>query len=130
MRIVDLASKKLLTIRLTADTRLRKMPDLRDLMFGKPHAAQGPPGSVAEMLQSLPEGTVDDLKVGTSVVVTSTRGLRGDRVTGIMVLANVGALLQMAQSQAEGASPMEALNRLHGGMMGGPGGFNLPAILQ
>jgi hypothetical protein len=47
-----------------------------------------------------------------------------------MVIANVDAILKMAQAQAEGASPMEALNRMHGGMLGGPGGLSLPAILQ
>ena len=134
MRIVNTASKKQLTIRLTADTRLKKMPDMREMMFGRAGGAveppHGPPTNMAQMLQQLPDGSVDDLKVGTSVVVTSTRGQRSDRVTGIMVIANVDALIQMAQSQAAGASPMDALNKLHGGMMGGPGGFSLPAILQ
>ena len=47
-----------------------------------------------------------------------------------MVIANVDAFLKMAQSEADGASPMEALNRMHGGMLSGPGGVSLPAILQ
>ena len=131
MRIIDTTSKKQLTIRLTADTRVKKMPDMREMMFGRAGAEAAPqPTNMAQMLQQLPNGSVDDLKVGTSVVVTSTRGQRSDRVTGIMVIANVDALIQMAQSQAAGASPMDALNKLHGGMMGGPGGFSLPAILQ
>jgi hypothetical protein len=122
MTMIDSTSKKQLTIR------------LREMMFGHAGGAaeppHGPPTNVAQMLQQLPNGSVDDLKAGTSVVVTSTRGQRSDRVTGIMVIANVDVLIQMAQSQAAGASPMDALNKLHGGMMGGPGGFSLPAILQ
>jgi hypothetical protein len=135
VKILDLSSKQPLTIRLAADTKLRKMPDLREMLFGhgKPGDTQEaghPPATMAEMLQHLPAGSLDDLKVGTSVVVTSTRGVRAGRVTGIMVIANVDAFIKLAQSQAEGASPMDALNRLHGGMLGGPGGLNLPAIMQ
>ena len=63
-------------------------------------------------------------------VVTSTRGSHPGRVTGIMVIASVEGLIQMAQAQAPGESPMEALNRMHGGMLAGPSGFSLPAILQ
>jgi hypothetical protein len=127
MKIVDLTSKKPLVVRLTADTRMKKMPDMREMASG--HAGQAP-ANIAQMLQQLPAGGIDDLKTGASVVVTSTRGTHPGRVTGIMVIANVDGLLQMAESQAEGASPMEALNRLHGGMLGGPGGLSLPAILQ
>jgi hypothetical protein len=135
MKILDSASQKPLTVRLTADTRMKKMPDLREMPAGHGNAAdthEAPRGAanVAQMLQQLPAGGFDDLKVGTSVLVTSTRGTTAERVTGIMVIANVDAFIKMAQSQAEGASPMEALNRMHGGMLGGPGGVSLPAILQ
>jgi hypothetical protein len=127
IKIVDLTSKKPLTVRLTADTRMKKIPDLHEMPAG--HAGHQP-ANIAQMLQQLPAGGIDDLKVGKSVVVTSTRGSRADLVTGIMVISNVDALIQMAQSEAEGASPMEALNRMHGGMLSGPGGLSLPAILQ
>jgi hypothetical protein len=127
VRIVDLTSKKPLVVRVTADTRMKKLPDLHQMPAG--HGAQQP-ASLAQMLQQLPDGNIDDLKVGSSAVVTSTRGSHPGRVTGIMLIANVDGLIQMAQSQAEGASPLEALNKMHGGMMSGPGGFGLPAILQ
>ncbi len=127
LKIVDLTSKKPMVVRLTADTRMKKMPDMHEMPAG--HGAQQPV-NIGQMLQQLPAGGVDDLKAGSSVVVTSTRGARPDRVTGIMVIANVDAFLKMAQSQADGASPMEALNRMHGGALSGPGGVSLPAILQ
>ncbi len=127
LKILDLTSKKPMVVRLTADTRLKKMPDMHEMPTGH---GEHQPANMAQMLQQLPAGAIDDLKAGSSVVVTSTRGARPDRVTGIMVIANVDAFLKMAQSEAEGASPMEALNRLHGGMLSGPGGVSLPAILQ
>jgi hypothetical protein len=134
VRIVDLASKKTLVVRLTADTRLKKMPDMREMPpgHGEGNAHQAPPSmaGIAQMLQELPPGSLDDLKAGSSVIVTSTRGATAGRVTGIMLIANLDAFLKMAQEQAEGASPMEALSRMHGGMLSGPGGFSLPAILQ
>lgn len=130
LHIVDLASKKALAVRLTADTRLKKMPDMREMPGPTSHGGQAQAPAIAQILQQLPAGSLDDLKAGSSVMVTSTRGSRPDRVTGIMVIANVDEIVKMAQSQADGASPMEALNRMHGGMLGGPGGISLPAILQ
>jgi hypothetical protein len=100
------------------------------MLFSRPKGGEHAPTNMSEMLQHLPAGTVDDLKAGTSVLVTSTRGVRPDQVTGIMVIANVDGLLQMAQSQAAGANPMDALNKMHGGTFSGPGGFSLPAIGQ
>jgi len=127
VRIVDSESKKELVVRVTADTQMKKLPDLHEAPAG--HGARQP-ASLAQMLQQLPAGGIDDLKVGGTAIVTSTRGSHPGRVTGIMVIANVDELIQIAQSQSEGASPMEALNRMHGGAMTGPGGFSLPAIMQ
>jgi len=127
LKLVDLASKQPLVVRLTADTQLKKIPDLREMGGGH---GEHQPANFTEMLLSLPAGSPGDLKIGSSVVVTSTRGSQPGRVTGIMVIANVDPLIQMAQSQAQGLSPAEALNKMHGGAMSGPGGFSLPAILQ
>jgi hypothetical protein len=127
LKIVDLTSQQAMVVRLTADTRLKKMPDMHEMPAGH---GEHQPVNMAQMLQQLPAGAIDDLKAGSSVIVTSTRGARPGRATGIMVIANVDAFLKMAESQAEGASPMEALNRMHGGMLSGPLGVSLPAILQ
>ncbi|HUB81462.1 MAG TPA: hypothetical protein VMB03_21835 [Bryobacteraceae bacterium] len=127
LKLVDITSKQPLVVRLTADTRLKKIPDLHEMAGG--HGGHQP-ANFTEMLLSLPAGSLDDLKAGSSVVVTSTRGSQPGRVTGIMVIANMDPLIQMAQSQVQGLSPAEALNRMHGGAMSGPGGFSLPAILQ
>ena len=126
LRIVDLASDKPLAVRVAEDTRLKKMPE----MHQAPAHGHGSPATLAQILQQLPAGSMDDLKPGSMVVVTSTRGSHPGSVTGIMVIANVDRLVQMAQSQAPGESPMDALNRMHGGMLTGPNGISLPAILQ
>jgi len=128
VRILDLASQNALVVRLTADTQVKKLPETHTAPAE--HSAHHQPGSLAQMLQQLPAGTMDDLKPGTTAVVTSTRGSQPGRVTGIMVIANVDELIRMAQAQAPGESPMDALNRMHGGMLTGPTGFSLPAILQ
>ena len=132
IRVDDLGTKKPVTIRFSAGTRVKKMPEMRGAPTGAPqHApATNGPLTMAKILEGLPDGGFEDLKAGGMVVVTSTRGATPDRVTAILVVANVDALLMFAQMQAgAGANPMEALGRLHGGMFGGPGGFNLPAIV-
>jgi hypothetical protein len=132
--IDDLTTRKPITIRFSPDTCIKKMADMHGgSPSGAPqHASPGPGGpmTVAQILERLPAGNFEDLKTGGSVVVTSTRGVTPDRATAIMVVTNVDGLIQFAQSQAAaGASPMEALGRMHGGMMSGPGGFSLPAIV-
>ena len=82
-------------------------------------------------MERLPAAQIDDLKVGGSVIVTSTKGAKSDTVTAILLLANADFLVQMAQGQASGGeSGMDAINRLHGGMLAGPTGISLPTMLQ
>ena len=130
--IDDLTTKKPATIRLTADSRIKKMPAMRGGSQGD-GPRHGPPAgafTIAQMLERLPAGSLDDCKVGSAVVVTSTRGATPDKATAIMIVANVDAFIQIAQMHGgSGASPLEALGRMHGGMMGGPGGFSLPAMI-
>ena len=76
--------------------------------------------------------SVDDLKPGGTVIITSTRGRNPVEVTAIRVLANVDSLIQMAMAHggAPTENPLDAINRMHGGLFSGPGGVSLPAILQ
>jgi len=133
--IDDLTTKRPVTIRLSSDSRVKKMPAMRSggpAGGGQPH---GPPSSarpftIAQMLERIPAGSFDDFRVGGGVMVTSTRGATPGKVTAILIVANVDGLIQFAQMQSgSGANPLEALGRMHGGMMGGPGGFNLPAMI-
>jgi hypothetical protein len=139
IQIQDVTTKKLLTIRVAADSQLKMMPDMRAMMAPRPaggHTAPAPTAAdgkgfdIQTAMQRLPAAKIEDLKIGGSVIVTSTRGAKSDTVTAILLLANADFLVQMAQGQASGEGGMDAINRLHGGMLAGPSGFSLPTMLQ
>jgi hypothetical protein len=142
IRIQELETKKPLTIRLTSDSQLRMMPEFR-AMFGAmmtagQHGQAGSNGAaaggtldMAKILGALPAARIEDLKIGGTVIVTSTRGAKTDELSAIMLLANADSLIQLAQTMTKekGANPMDAINKMHGGMLGGPGGVSLPAMI-
>jgi hypothetical protein len=139
IRIEDLVSKQPLAIHLSADSRLRMMPDMRKMfaamMSGGAHdGAPEPanPGDMAQIMDRLPVARIDDIKPGEAVIVSSTRGAVPGRVTDVMFLAKAGGLLEMAGRQAagDGRTTLEVLGSMHGGMMKGAGGFSLPGMIQ
>jgi hypothetical protein len=139
IQIQEVTTKRSLTIRVIADSQLKKMPDMRAMMAPRPageHAAPAPPAAdgkgfdIQTAMERLPSASIEDLKVGGSVIVTSTKGAKSDTVTAILLLANADFLVQMAQGQGSGEGGMDAINRLHGGMLAGRGGFSLPTMLQ
>ena len=138
IHIEDSATKKTLTVRVNAGSQLKMLPDMRTMFAammtaGKQHdapAAASPPFDIKQTLERLPAAAIGDVKVGSTIVVTSTRGASSGELTAIMLLANADSLIQMAQAQAPGASATDAISKMHGGMLSGPGGLNLPAILQ
>jgi hypothetical protein len=149
VRIQDLATQKTLMVRLTANSQLKMLPDLKTMFAemmkgGGPHADPGAahddgaaqPASggfdIAKIIAQLPAGKIEELKAGSTVIVTSTAGSRSDEVTAILVMANADGLIQMARMQAKGGEGMgatEALSSLHGGMLAGPGGLSIPTII-
>jgi hypothetical protein len=52
------------------------------------------------MVEMMPAGTVEDVKPGQTIIISSTKGATSDRVTGIMLLANAEMLVRMASAQA------------------------------
>ncbi len=136
IQIQEVMTKKPLTIRVTADSQLKMMPDMRAMLAPRPadHVASAAPPAkfdIQTAMERLPATKVDDLKLGSSVIVTSTKGLKDDTVTAILLLANADFLVKMAQGAPSGGeSGMDAINRLHGGMLSGPTGFSLPTMLQ
>ena len=141
IRIEDATTQHDLTVRLTANSLIKLLPD-RKMMFaamlnGRPHEAHERPPSdgvfdFAKMIAQLPAGRIEDLKAATTVIVTSTSGGRPDEITAILLLANADDLIQMARMQAgggEGMSASQALSTLHGGMLAGPGGLTIPTII-
>jgi hypothetical protein len=89
--VKELGSGKTLIVRLTPDSTIKQMP-------AAPADGRGAPGSgnLAQIIDRLPAGKIDDIKPGTSIVVSSTKGSESDKVTGIMIVANADLLIRMA----------------------------------
>lgn len=122
IEIQDLVAKTPLLVRISADTRLKTIPGMHAMPAGSQEPANF---DMQAMLESLPAGNFDNLKVGGGVIVTATRGARPGQVTAILLLANADMFLRMAQEHGG-----DGLSKLHGGMLMGPTGISLPAMLH
>jgi hypothetical protein len=106
--VKDLASKKPVTIHVTADAQIKRLPDMMAQMMamrlkggsggpqmpnpsGGPRPGQGG-GDPQQMLSRLPAIQLADLKKGEAVMVVSTDG--ASEVTAITLLAGVEPLLE------------------------------------
>jgi hypothetical protein len=131
MTVKDLATKKPLTIRVDADSTMRKLPETAARMLARRYApgaqqseAQGGApagagrgggrgGDVGQMLDSLPAMPISELKPGDAIMVSTTQGSDSGRVTAIMLLAGVEPLLT--------ASPTATRDIMSGWNLGGGG---------
>ena len=132
VRMKDLQSGKAMLIRIKSDSQIKKMPNFAGMMGGGPPGMGGPGGppaggqrpggmpgggmrpgggapDMAAMLERMPLAKIEDIKVGESVVVSSTVGAKSDEITAITLLANADMIIAMAQRQGAAA--------------GGPGGM-------
>jgi len=83
IKINDLQSKQAVTVVVTKDSLMRKFtPGTGDLQA---------------MFDQLPTFPLQDLKVGDSILISSTKGTDPSRVTAIAIVSGVGPLLQSAQ---------------------------------
>jgi hypothetical protein len=166
LTVKELGSNKLLTVALTADSQIKQMPGFPADMMGGPGRGGkspgvpsaggapgdpamggrrgmmgGPPGGgfdINQMLEHLPLVKVEDLKPGSTVVISSTKGAKSDHLTAIVVLSNADMLIQMASSMSGGdrggmgAAGMGSpgMGGMMGGDLGGLGGLGLPGIIQ
>jgi hypothetical protein len=152
--VKDLATGKPLTIKLTPDSQVKKLPDAAAMMPpgggpGRPPGG-GPPGGnvaiasatrparaapdVTQMLERIPPSKLEDLKAGEMVVVSSTKGASSDQITAIMLVGNAGMLIQMASRPTGGdARPAGGMGAGPSmgptGMAGGLGGLNIPGMI-
>jgi hypothetical protein len=82
-------------------------------------------GNMADMLDRLPTISINDLKVGDTIILSSLRGSDPTQLTAISVVSGVEPLLAMmaARQQAAGQPRTQAvdLNNSFGGMFGGIG---------
>jgi hypothetical protein len=138
MTVKDLAAKKLLTIKVDADSTMRKLPETAARMLARryaPGAAQGEGagaagpggypgagrggmgggrgGDVSQMLDNLPAMPISELKPGDAIMVSTTQGTDSGKVTVIMLLAGVEPLLT--------ASPTATRDIMSGWNLGGGG---------
>ncbi len=117
LTVTDLATKKPLTVRINAESTMRKLPEMQARMLARryaPGAQQQPPtppegaqmpagarmggrggrgGDIGQMLDNLPPMPISDLKPGDAVMVSTTLGSDPNRVTAITLLAGVEPLL-------------------------------------
>jgi transcription antitermination factor NusG len=138
----ELGTNKPLVIKLTADSQIKKMPDMAGMMMGRGGAGPGgagpggPPGSagrmpdMSQMVERMPAAKLDELKTGEKIVVSSTKGAKPDEITAIMLLGNADMLIQMATvPSGRGAGAGGAPGA--GGMgMGGLQTLDLPSMIM
>ena len=96
---------------------------------GGPQGARpgGGGGNMADMLERLPVISLNELKVGDTILLSSLPGADPTQLTAISLVSGVEPLLQMmaARQQQGGARPQGGgvdLNGSFGGMFGGVGG--------
>src|SRR5687768_6235506 len=120
IKIKDLQSQQPVTIVLSKDSSMRRLtPEMVTLLTpGKTDANAGTPakrsGDLQEMFDQLPVFTLQELKPGESIVISSTKGADPARVTAIAVVSGVGPLLQNAQAGRATAVSLGAMS------LGGP----------
>jgi hypothetical protein len=106
--ITELGTNKPVVIKFTADSQIKKMPNMAGMMMGRGGPPSGGPGGppasggaprtpdLSQMLDRMPAAKLDELKAGEKIVVSSTKGAKPDEVTAIMLLGNADMLIQMA----------------------------------
>lgn len=121
IKIKDLQSQQVVTIVVSKDSSMRKLtPEMvTALTPGKPESstAKTPTkagGDLQEMFDQLPALTLQELKPGESILISSTKGADPARVTAIAVVSGVGPLLQNSQGGRASAVSLGAMS------LGGP----------
>jgi len=118
----DLATKKPVVVRVSADSTMKKLPPQTAAAFarryqsGRPGGTSGdaPTGDVGQILDLLAPMPFAELKPGDAIMLLSTAGADPARVTAITLLAGVEALLT--------ASPDAARDIMGGWNLGGAAG--------
>jgi hypothetical protein len=120
IKIKDLQNQQPVTIVVSKDSSMRRLtPEmLTALTPGKPDPNAKAPaktsGDLQEMFDQLPTFTLQELKPGDSIIISSTKGADPSRVTAIAVVSGAGPLLQNAQGGRATANTLGAMS------LGGP----------
>lgn len=151
IKISDMQTKQPLTIVVKADSVLRKFPpaDQMSMMMSRGGPGGGAPGAtpqapaaggpggggarmggggmnMQDMLERLPTIAVADVKVGDTIIVSSTQGADPSRLTAISLISGADTLLNLlAARQQQQAGPRAAPNP-SAGLGGVQFGIGLP----
>jgi hypothetical protein len=149
VKINDLQTKQPLTIVVKQDAVLRKFPaEMGGLMMmarpgggapasQTPNAGQGAgqgggPGgggmrmNIQDMLERLPTISIADVKVGDTIIVSSTKGADPTRLTAISLISGADTLLNMLAARQPQAAGQTAPNPASGLGSGIQFGIGLP----
>jgi hypothetical protein len=130
--VTEIGTNKPLTIKLTADSQIKKMPNMAGMTMGRggpPAGAQRAP-DMAQMVERMPAAKIDELKPGEKIVVSSTKGAKPDEVTAIMLLGNADMLIQMATVPSGGRGAGGGAPGGGGMGMGGLQSLDLPSMIM
>jgi hypothetical protein len=112
--VKDLATKKPLTVRVTSDSIMRKLPPAVAAALARRYQPGAEKGEdTGQMLDRLPAMPLSGLKPGDAIMLSSTAGTDPARVTAVMLLAGVESLLT--------ASPTATRDIMGGWNLGGGG---------
>lgn len=110
LQVKELETGKSMTVRLAADSNLRRFPEMPLGMAGRgAGAASDGPGApamrrgapnLAQMIDRMPSTTAADLKPGETIVVSSTRGASDSELTAITLLAGAERFIAMRRQMA------------------------------
>ena len=155
--IKELNTNKPFNVKLTADSQLKQMPDFGAMFAGgmpgggapasaagggtRPMMGGGHAPDLAQMIERMPSVALDAVKVGDTVVMSSTKGAVENEYTAIILLDKADMLIRMATMQrggqataaggsAGGPAGMQQAGMQGAGGMGGLGNLELPSIMQ
>ncbi len=116
VRIKDLRSGKMMTVKVTPDSVLRKLPQFPMARMGGGAPGGGTAGAAGagaggggmrrgggdmqQMLEHMPATTLAEIQPGETIVVASTRGATPEHLTAVTLLAGADALIAMSQAAA------------------------------
>jgi hypothetical protein len=144
--IKELNTNVAFNVKLSADSQLKQMPNFAAMAGGGmpggppgggapsgPPMMGGRPPDIAQMVERMPTVALDALKVGDTIVMSSTKGAVDNEYTAIVLLDNAEMLIRLATAQPGGQTARAAGGAQSGGMQGmggGLGNLELPGIMQ
>jgi len=100
--VKDLATKKPLTLKVEADSTMKKLPEQAARGLARRYAPGSPAatgsGDIGQLLDNLAPIPLSELKPGDAIMASTTQGSTPGRATAIMLLAGVEPLLTASPS--------------------------------